>query len=174
MGTEAPVQAGVSTGSVAHCVAMSGPFLVCDAVLKAPISVSVDCRTRLMCTLGCSFWYCAIIDFIQSFAPGASLSPQYQYVRVPAYLGSEPLPALPLLLPPHAATASATAAVSAAAASTPRVRRCGPVSTLASSSEDVSARASVHVSHSTGSTPIMVGSATCPPRTPATCSWWGI
>src|SRR3954447_1895355 len=131
MGTEAPVHAGVSTGSVAHCVAMSGPFLVCDAVLKAPISVSVDCRTRLMCTFGCSFSYCAIIDFIHWFAPGASLSPQYQYVSVPAYLASVPFAPLPLLPPPHAAT-RATTATSVAAASAPRVRlrRCGPVSTL--------------------------------------------
>src|ERR1700748_705799 len=109
MGAEAPFHAGVSTGSVAHWVAMSGPFLVCEAVLKAPISVSVACSTRLMCTLGCSCWYFAIIAFIQLFAPGASLSPQYQYVRLPAYFWSLPLALLPPLEPPQATTSTAVA-----------------------------------------------------------------
>src|SRR4051794_13944904 len=139
MGAEAPVQAGVSTGSVAHWVAMSGPFLVCEAVLKAPISVAVACSTRLMCTFGCCCWYLAIIAFIQLFAPGASLSPQYQYVRLPAYFWSLPLALLLLLPPPPQAAISAAVTTSAAAASAPRARmpRCGPVSTVASSSEDV-------------------------------------
>src|SRR5712692_7648470 len=38
IGTEAPFQAGVRTGRVAHCVAMSGPLLVCAAVVKADVS----------------------------------------------------------------------------------------------------------------------------------------
>src|SRR3954447_10264126 len=98
---------------------MSGPFLVCEAVLNAPISVSVDCSTSLMCTLGCNCWYFAIIAFIHLLAPGASLSAQYQYVKSPDY-ASSPLFAPPpelLLLPPHAATSAASVTASAPMAS---------------------------------------------------------
>ena len=51
----APFQAGVSTGSVAHCVAMSGPLLVWAAVVNAEVSVSVDCGTIVILTFGCAF-----------------------------------------------------------------------------------------------------------------------
>ena len=55
MATEDPFHAGVNTGSVAHCVAMSGPLFVCAAVVKADVSVSVDCVTTVILTLGCAF-----------------------------------------------------------------------------------------------------------------------
>src|SRR5262245_35366095 len=55
IGTDAPFQAGVSTGSVAHCVAMSGPLFVCAAVVNADVSVSVDCVTTVILTFGCAF-----------------------------------------------------------------------------------------------------------------------
>ena len=51
----APAHAGVSVGSVAHCVAMSGPLFVCAAVVNAEVSVSVDWVTTLILTFGCAF-----------------------------------------------------------------------------------------------------------------------
>src|SRR6185437_11172384 len=81
MGTEDPFQAGVNTGSVAHCVAMSGPLFVCAAVVNAEVSVSVDCVTTVILTFGCAFSYRATCCLSQLLAPGASSSPQYQYVR---------------------------------------------------------------------------------------------
>src|SRR3954464_12102111 len=42
IGPVPPAHAGDSVGSVAHCVAMSGPLFVWAAVVKAEVSVSVD------------------------------------------------------------------------------------------------------------------------------------
>src|SRR6266516_2332330 len=84
IGTADPIHAGVRVGSVAHCIAMSGPLFVWAAVRKAPIRVSVAWTTSLTCTFGCSRSYFAIIAFAQSFAPGASLSAQYHQVRSPS------------------------------------------------------------------------------------------
>ena len=42
-------------GSVAHCVAMSGPLFVCDAVVNAEVSVSVDWMTTVIFTFGWDF-----------------------------------------------------------------------------------------------------------------------
>ena len=42
-------------GSVAHCVAMSGPLLVWAAVVNAEVSVSVDWMTIVILTFGCAF-----------------------------------------------------------------------------------------------------------------------
>src|SRR3954454_3154131 len=134
---------------------MSGPFLVCEAVLNAPISVSVDCSTSLMCTFGCSCWYFAIMAFIHLFAPGASLSAQYQYVRLPAFASSVPLLALPLE-PPQAA---ASAAVVKTAAAVTSALRASTFVLLLREHYVLAQRASVHVWHCTGSRAIMVRSA---------------
>ena len=57
---------------------MSGPLFVCAAVVNAEVSVSVDWVTTVILTFGCAFSYSATCFFSQLFAPGASLSAQYQ------------------------------------------------------------------------------------------------
>src|SRR6516164_434306 len=68
---------------------MSGPLFVWAAVVKAEVRVSVDWVTTLILTFGWDFSYSATWPFSQLFAPGASLSAQYQYVKL-ALLGSSP------------------------------------------------------------------------------------
>src|SRR4051812_5855134 len=97
---------------------MSGPFFACDAVLNAPISVSVDWGTSLILTFGWAASYFEIIAFIHWLAPGASLSAQYQYVSFPSPALPPPLVLLlpPLEPPPQAATTAAVATSAAARA----------------------------------------------------------
>src|SRR5580765_4859816 len=96
---------------------MSGPLFVCAAVVNAEVSVSVICLTTLILTFGCAFSYAATSLLSQPSAPGASSSPQYQYVRE-ALLGSSATGLVDLDAAVVANTVAPSASVAPSTAST--------------------------------------------------------
>ena len=67
---------------------MSGPFLAAAAALNAGIRPSVVCRTVLIFTFGCFFWYAATVSASHPFAPAASCSPHHDIVRLTGSVGN--------------------------------------------------------------------------------------
>src|SRR3954453_19876243 len=78
----APPQTCVSTGPVAHCAPMSGPFLAAAAAWNVAMNVSVAWGTTLIVTFGCAASYAFTEAASAAFAPGASSLPQNHIVRL--------------------------------------------------------------------------------------------
>src|SRR4051812_38135310 len=102
MAVTAPPQTCVSTGPVAHCAAMSGPFFAAAAAWKVAMNVSVACGTTLIEMFGWAASYAFTASPMASFAPGASSLPQNQKVR-----STFSLLAAALVAPPAAAVVPA-------------------------------------------------------------------